>query len=499
MGRSFAALLGAFVLAVAACAGPAGPTPPAASPTPSAAPTVADSTQPPPPTPKLSPTPSPYPSAALPVHVKLAQYGPFLTLAPAPDGSLYVAIPDKSGAVLVRLDGAGAPASGWPVTLPGTTRCEFLAAAADGSVRAICGATDIAQPSWYRDTVRAFALDPDGRPLRGWPAQIDFATTAHVVGNDLVVLSDVPVTDTPVMGSVSSTVQLSRIAPDGGVTRGVEVQMVYGGRRETWEIGPDGVAYGRSSVWEGEPEPDQILATDMSVETKGGDGWPVTLEAEGSPLAFDDEGRILLLVGGRPDGPWQVGGPAPSLVAIDPAEPAASPVSRALPIEVGFTVDCGGTTLDYAPLSRGGVTIVLDGWTFHAFDGRLRPLPGWPYEAPSYLQDWAYPRTRPPEGLECSVHAEPVLGPDGTLFVPLGPESETRGGSLVAIARSGKVVPGWPVGLRRAGSAFWAVEVGPTGTVFAAAVEQEKGGLSATLLGIAPDSTILWRTTVLEP
>lgn len=500
MGRSFGVLLGAFVLAAAACSGSPDPTEPPASPAPSPAPTVATATLSPAPTSTLCPTPSPYSTAVLPVRAKLAKYDPFLTLAPAPDGSLYVAIPDESGAVLVRLDRAGVPAAGWPVALPQTTQCEFLAAAADGSVRAICDATDIAQASWCCDTVRAFALDPDGRPLRGWPAEIDVATTARVVGNDLVVLSDLPVTDTPAMGSVSSKVQLSRIAPDGGVTSGAKVDMVYDGRVQTWAIGPDGVAYGSSSVWEGEPAPDRIFPIDITVESAREDAWPVTLEGEGSPLAFDDEGRILLLVGARPDpdGPWQ--DPAPSLVAIDPADPAAPPASRALPIEIGFSVDCGGTALGYAPLSRGGVTIVLDGMTFHAVDGRLRPLPGWPYEASGYLQDWAYPPTGDEEGgLDCSVYANPVLGPDGTLFVPLGAESESTGGTLVAIARSGKVVPGWPVGLRRAGSGFWAVEVGPTGTVFAAAVEREKDGLSATILGIAPDSTVLWRRIVLEP
>lgn len=498
MGRSFAALLGAFVLAVAACAGPTGPTPPALSPTPVDAPTVADATQPPPPTPTPSPTPSPYPAAALPVHATLAKGDPFLSLAPAPDGSLYVAIPDESGAVLIRLDPAGVPAAGWPVTLPGTSRCESLAAAADGSVRAVCDATDVPQPEWCCGTVRAFALDADGRPLPGWPVAIDTTTAARVVGDELVVLSDLPVTDTPSMGSVKSKVHLSRIAPDGSVTRGADVQMVYGGRYEIWTIGPDGVAYGVSSVWEGEPEPDQILATDLSVETKGGDGWPLTLEGEGSPLAFDAAGRIVLLVGdGRPS---ETKARPPSIVAIDPRTPAAPTLSRTLPIEIGFGVDCFESTLDRPPLSRGDVTIVRDGMTFHAFDGSLRPLPGWPYDAAGYLQDWAYPPTGDEEGgLDCSVYASPALGPDGTLLLPLGAESDSTGGSLVAVARNGKVVPGWPVGLRRAGSGFWSVEVGPTGTVFAAAVEQEEGGLSATILGIAPDSTILWRTTVLEP
>jgi hypothetical protein len=70
----------------------------------------------------------------------------------------------------------------------------------------------------------------------------------------------------------------------------------------------------------------------------------------------------------------------------------------------------------------------------------------------------------------------------------------------VAVGRDGAVVPGWPVGLRRAASGFWSVVVGPDGTVFALAVEPETGGKSsATILGIAPDSTVRWHTTVIEP
>ncbi|MBF8289922.1 MAG: hypothetical protein HW391_890, partial [Chloroflexi bacterium] len=58
----------------------------------------------------------------------------------------------------------------------------------------------------------------------------------------------------------------------------------------------------------------------------------------------------------------------------------------------------------------------------------------------------------------------------------------------------------WPVELRRAGSEFWTVVVGPDGTVHALAIEPEAGGgSSATILAIASDSSVIYGTTVVEP
>ena len=63
---------------------------------------------------------------------------------------------------------------------------------------------------------------------------------------------------------------------------------------------------------------------------------------------------------------------------------------------------------------------------------------------------------------------------------------------------------GWltagPVGLRRVGSAFWSVVVGPDGMVHALAIEREKSYTSSvTILGIAPDSTVRYTTTIVDP
>jgi hypothetical protein len=78
--------------------------------------------------------------------------------------------------------------------------------------------------------------------------------------------------------------------------------------------------------------------------------------------------------------------------------------------------------------------------------------------------------------------------------------SSTAGGSIVAVGTDGGVVAGWPVGLKRARSELWSVVVAPTGTAYALAVEPEPNrSHSATILSLAPDSTVLYTLTIIEP
>jgi hypothetical protein len=90
--------------------------------------------------------------------------------------------------------------------------------------------------------------------------------------------------------------------------------------------------------------------------------------------------------------------------------------------------------------------------------------------------------------------------PDSTLYLPLQSSAGVVGGTLVAVERDGQVGPGWPVALKRRGAEFWSVVVGADGTVYALAIEPESGdGSSAGILAIAPDSTVLSVTTIIEP
>jgi hypothetical protein len=83
--------------------------------------------------------------------------------------------------------------------------------------------------------------------------------------------------------------------------------------------------------------------------------------------------------------------------------------------------------------------------------------------------------------------------------------STSAGGSVVAIGLDGKVVPGWPVRLKRAGSEFWYGKVGPDGTVFVDAYEPEPRlrrcpeAMSLTTLALRPDGSVRYRVTLVDP
>ena len=54
--------------------------------------------------------------------------------------------------------------------------------------------------------------------------------------------------------------------------------------------------------------------------------------------------------------------------------------------------------------------------------------------------------------------------------------------------------------LKRPGAEFWSVVVGSDGTAYALALEPETSdSSSATILAVAPDSTVLYRTTIIDP
>jgi hypothetical protein len=85
------------------------------------------------------------------------------------------------------------------------------------------------------------------------------------------------------------------------------------------------------------------------------------------------------------------------------------------------------------------------------------------------------------------------------VYLPLSARDAKVGGNIVAVGQNGRVRPGWPVLLQRAGAEFWSVVVGADGTAYALAMEPETGNQSsATILAIAPDGTVLYRTTIVD-
>ncbi len=460
------------------------PTAPPASPTTSVAPSSS-----------MPPASS---TANIPVHRSALQVGTGILMAPTPDGGLYVSIPAKRGSVVVLLDPAGVPRPGWPQALDHSTACTFLAAAADGSVRAICDATDLPPRSELEGPdVRAFALDADGRSMAGWPIVFRPVVTARVVGDVLTVLDSHPLTDDLVVpGQPSHELEVTTIGADGVPHEGVRVPISDVGCGAYSTIGPDGVAYTVDTFAGWCDDTTQDVADSSTVLAIGADGtpngWPETLRGSASPAAYGPDGRIVLTVGSTTQATSRV-------TVVDPATHAVAGTSVQLPMATAEGgVDCIAGDPEAPLVSDDGtifVTSEIDPRIF-ALDPQLKLLPGWPVTPSAPIVS---PGIDESDGIQCHFPQRPAVGPDGTLYLPLQTTSRKRGGSLVAVGRDGRVVDGWPVALQKPGSAFWSVVVGVDGTVYALAIEPESGSRSsATVLAIAPDGMVRYRTTVVD-
>ena len=119
----------------------------------------------------------PHPAARLPrVRCRSAapgsELGTEIRMAPGPTATSTSRFPGPTARRWSALDGDGTTRSGWPIVLPGATPCGLLLAVADGSVRVVCDATDLASDD-AGPAVRAFAFDAGGRPaarLAGRPS-----------------------------------------------------------------------------------------------------------------------------------------------------------------------------------------------------------------------------------------------------------------------------------------------------------------------------------------
>jgi hypothetical protein len=228
-------------------------------------------------------------------------------------------------------------------------------------------------------------------------------------------------------------------------------------------------------------------------------GFPVAIEGIASMAAFDGAGRVQLTVGSLADGTTRV-------LVLDQRGTAISAGSSVLTMAtVEYSEDTGGcvVTSPQAPrVARDGTSFVyseLD-TAVYALDSSQAIMPGWPVEPGTPLV-----RARPGYESEheagyCPPPVPPAVGPDGTLYLALEAGNTTVGGSLVAVGPDSRLRPGWPVELRRPGAEFWSVVVGPDGTVYALAIEPGAGDASsASILAIAPDSTVRWTTTIIDP
>jgi hypothetical protein len=483
---------------VVACGSAESPAPSATAPAPGPAASSATATPGATPAPPASPLPTPVLGEALrPVRGSARELGERVGMAPGADGTLFVSIPRSGGSILALLDGGGRSRPGWPITINNSTSCGAPMAVVDGSVRIICDGTDLPKYDNDPSDVRAFAFDAAGRSMPGWPVSLR-PGFGRVIGDDLVYFAEQWITDTYDVGMVSHEAWVTTVTADGSVRAGKKVPVIESDSGERWALGPDGVAYGWLHDYGGIPEAPKsstLVAVGMAGKVKG-----ITTKLDGlaSPPAFDEAGRLHVTVNAGRDRTART-------FVLDTNGRAVEGGSR----DLGFvaTDACDGIEgmceVPIAPpVAEDGTTFVVGahyaGTTAASVSASGEMIAGWPYESDDGSQGTGI--CAPGDICEGGNLAIPALGPNNDLYLIHRAADASIGGRIVAVGSDGRVRPGWPVELKRPGAEFWSVVVGSDGTVYALAIEPEAGdGSSASILGIAPDSTVRSITTIIEP
>ena len=418
-------------------------------------------------------------------------------MAPGPAGTLFVSIPRPSGSVLARLDRSGRPFPGWPITITSSTSCGRPLAVEDGSVRIVCDGTDL--PTYDNDLsdVRAHAFDAAGSSMAGWPVRLR-PGMGRVIGDELTYFAEQWLTDTYDVGTVSHEAWLTTIAADGSVRVGTKVPLVETCCLEQWVIGPDGIAYGSSHDYGGSAEAQKSSQLISVTLTGVGAGFPVALDGLASPPAFDADGRLHVTVNDGPDRTAQTH-------IFDTRGRAVDGGSGDLGFAATDTCDGieGTCEVPAPPLIGADGTVFVTGAYFNStvvarVGASGEVMGGWPYRSNDGNQGTGI--CAPGDICEGSNLATPALGPDNAIHLIHSATGTSAGGRLLAIGPDGRVRPGWPVELKRPGAEFWSVVVGSNGTAYGLAIEPEAGdGSSASILAIAPNSTVLSITTLIEP
>ena len=433
---------------------------------------------------------------ALPVRGSAQEIGTRIRMVPAAGGDLYVSIPRPDGSVLVALlDSAGRSRAGWPIVLGRTTACEQLLPVDDGSVRLLC--TPKSLDGNELAVVRAYGFDSSGGLLAGWPVDLDrYGADGYFAGR--VIRDELTVLAWTTRDHAQETVSawIMTVAADATVRSGTKVPFVNC-CDPRWAIGPDGVAYGSINQSGGSaeaPKSSELMAVSLAGVTAG---FPIAIDGIASEPAFDALGRIHLTVLPLHGTSWTL--------AIDPDDRAVAGKSGELGIRA--TDDCraieGSCEVPAAPLvGRDGTTFVIqaeiNGTTVAGVSPSGQVMPGWPYRSALGYQGivgCCAGDSDPVVGV-----AAPAIGPGNVLYLLRAAKSASSGGSILAVGPDGRIVAGWPVSLKRAGAEVWSVAVSPDGSVHVLAIEPEpKARHSATILSLAPDSSVLHTVTIIEP
>ena len=425
----------------------------------------------------------------LPVKGSGRQIGGEVLMAAGRDGQLYVGIHTDAGEVLTLLDRNGRPRPGWPIVLKGNEFCNQLLAAPDGSVRILCYRPDTID-GLGNGITEAHAFGRDGKVLPGWPADVSGAFTGRMVGDDLVVLSLTYQGDAP-EENAPEYIHMDVVEADGATRSGVDVAFSSGDI--AFALGPDGMAIVSTREW---ADAGSTVTTTLTVFDEHGvrDGWPIIIDGSASEVAFDPSGHVHLVV----SAPYE----RPSRTVVISPDGGQRVGSDDLDIVSSLTWAGAGDPYPGAPIvAADGSTFIVStedvGTTIMGLDADGQSLSGWPYRSKLGIQ---FIDRCEAEDTGCGSNRTPIgIDSHDVLYLVHEAANSSAGGSLVAIGPDGRIRDGWPVGLRRAGSVFWGLEVNPDGGAYALAIEPEGKGHSATIVAVDADSTVRYTTTIVEP
>jgi len=462
--------------------------PPSAEPAEESADPGSEPTDGPPATPNTGeePTPTPKDPAEIRFPIPSTPDLGFVRVAPAPDDRLWVAFNRDRDTVLALLDGGGAPVDGWPAIVPNAGDCLPLAAP-DGSVRLLCYYST--EPGECVDVCgedRAFAFAPNGKQLGGFPVSFPsgFASgvdryAARMVG-DSVLLTGYEGSDDEETGAPNDR-WIVEVRPNGNVVLGARVPAT----QQCCVIGPDGTAYGTSVVYPDDADLQQTQVTAFDAHGMRS-GWPIDLDGTASPPSFGPNGQLVLsswadteslIVRRNPDG-----------------SEAAPPIH--VPQSITWSPDADGPL---PPLvDEHGRLWATTGEEILGFDQNGASLDGFPYDPETGLVTRGGDCGEQDTGCQSSV-APPQLAPQSLIYT-LENAPAGKGERLNVVNRDGSIRSGWPNTLKRAGARWESVIIGSNRVAYAVANEPEANGeASVTIVAYAPNGTVTWKLTVIEP
>ncbi len=438
------------------------------------------------------------------------------------DGALYLSLVTAGGRAMTALGPDGRVQAGWPVAIPfqlaGTHRsrgfCSRPLQAADDSVRLVCTSS----PGRPAENAQAFAFDRLGRPFAGWPVDLPGLVLADphfeegTTSGSEFDSRPIIVLGTTLIGveEQGDWVRRFTVAADGTVRYGKRVRAPVDSwpclqqPSPSYSVGPDGTVY----TWFYRMSGCRFVSTSYLAFDERGirDGWPVAVTGESSQPTLGPDGGIYATQGGQNvlgdhESHGSVDGRPTRIVAFDAnGKPVPGwPVT----LDVAPTLGWGGEW-QWPPakpsVGQDGTVYLLTedrGTTIYALDPNGKVLPGWPYRDAVQLAEPGRPPTRGETG-----GGHPVIVP----LIDAAGRVHVLHWGWVTLVEGGRTAPGWPVTLRREGSVFIALDVDPAGTTYVLASELEgraatgaDGSVSETLLAIAVDGTVLYRTTVVEP